>query len=263
MKRILGFLLLLLPFLATGQDEDFPARANTLVSDFTGTLAPGERDALERKLVAFDDSTSTQIAVVIISSVGNYDIADYSVQLFNRWKIGRQDKNNGVLVLVAKDDRKVFITTGYGIEGVLPDILCKRIVDQDIVPNFKVGSFYGGLEQGTNSIMSIVSGEFTADAYMKKGKQAKQFPWFFVLLFILIVFISVIANVRRVSRYASRNNLAFWAAWTLLNAAANRSRGSWGNFSGGSGWGGGGFGGGGFGGFGGGGSGGGGAGGSW
>lgn len=267
MKYILGFLFLLLPFLSKGQEADFPARANTLVTDFTGTLAPEERDALERKLVAFNDSTSTQIALVILRSTGNYEIADYSVQLFNRWKIGDQQKNNGILVLVAKEDRRVFINTGYGIEGVLPDILCKRIVDRDITPNFKAGKFFAGLEQGTNSIMSIVRGEFTAEAYMKRGAKSDKFPWFIVFIFILIIAISVLSSFSRVSRYARRNNLAFWAAWALLNAASNRSQGSWGNFSGGGwgggGFGGGGFGGGGFGGFGGGSSGGGGAGGSW
>lgn len=241
--------------------QDFPPRANTIVTDFTGTLSPDQLGSLEQKLVKFNDSTSTQIAVVVMRSVGDYDIADYSVQLFNQWKIGQASKNNGVLILVAKEDRKVHITTGYGMEGVLPDVLCKRIVTNDIVPKFKEGDFYGGLDQATNSIMSIVKGEYSADDYLKnKNSKPVIFPF---LMFALIMLIVLFSQFRRVSRYARTNNLAFWAAWALLNAATNRSRGSWGNFSGGSGWGGGGFGGGGFGGFGGGSSGGGGAGGSW
>jgi uncharacterized protein len=241
--------------------QEFPERATTLVSDFTNTLSAGEKKSLEQKLVAFNDSTSTQVAVVVMRSVGDYDIADYSVQLFNNWKIGQSSKNNGVLVLVAKDDRKVHITTGYGLEGVLPDILCKRIVSNDIVPHFKSGDFYGGLDAATNSIMSIVKGEYSADDYLKHKKEKPViFPF---LMFVFIMLIVLFSQFRRVSRYARTNNLAFWAAWALLNASTGRSRGSWGSFSGGSGWGGGGFGGGGFGGFGGGGSGGGGAGGSW
>ncbi len=247
--------LLLIPFFSFS--GDFPARSNTLVTDYTNTLNSEQRNALEQKLVAFNDSTSTQIAVVILSSVGSYDIADYSVQLFNQWKIGQEKKNNGVLVLVAKDDRKVWITTGYGIEGVLPDALCKRVIDRDIVPNFKQGDFYGGLDQGTNSIMSLVKGEFTADDYMQQRKE-KPVPWFAFVMFIVIFFIVIFSKILRTRRYASTNHLGFWAAWALLNAAASRSRGSWGGFSGG-----GGFGGGSFGGFGGGSSGGGGAGGSW
>src|SRR5204863_6551077 len=139
--------------------SDFPPRASTLVSDFTNTLSAEEKNSLEQKLVAFNDSTSTQIAVVVMGSVGGYDISDYAVQLFNQWKIGQEKKNNGVLIFVAKDDRKVWITTGYGLEGVLPDVLCKRIIEQDIVPNFKSENYYDGLDRTTSSIMSIVKGE--------------------------------------------------------------------------------------------------------
>ena len=252
------FLGLLIFFTHSLCAEDFPQRATTLVTDFTGTLSNEDKSSLESKLVTFNDSTSTQIAVVLIRSTGNYEIADYSVQLFNQWKIGQASKNNGILILVAVEDHKVWITTGYGIEGVLPDALCRRIIEQDIVPAFRRGDYNAGLEEGTNSIMSIVKGEFTADDYLKtKKKKPVFFPF---LMFLFVIFIIVISQFGRTRRYARKNNLAFWAAWALLNAASNRSRGSWGNFSGGGGFGGGG---GGFGGFGGGSSGGGGAGGSW
>ncbi len=240
--------------------QDFPERSGTLVTDYTSTLSSQELSGLERKLVAFNDSTSTQIAVVIMQSTGSYEISEYAVQLFNKWGIGQKKNNNGVLVLVAKQDRKVFINTGYGIEGALPDALCKRIVERDIVPNFKVGQFYEGVDAAVNSIMSLASGEFTADDYMKNSKQGDQPGWFMFFMIFLIFIIVMISKVKSVKRYARTNNLAFWAAWALLNAASNRSRGSWGHFSGGGGFGGGG---GGFGGFGGGSSGGGGAGGSW
>ncbi|HRH65033.1 MAG TPA: TPM domain-containing protein [Bacteroidia bacterium] len=258
------FFLLLLPFL--GLADDFPERSNRLVTDYTKTLTTEETGRLEQKLVAFNDSTSTQIAVVMMQSTGFYDISEYAVQLYNKWGIGQKDKNNGVLILIAKEDRKIFINTGYGMEGVLPDILCKRIIDRDILPNFKAGNYYEGIETGTNSVMSIVKGEYTADEYMKDhGK--KNPGWFMILMFFFIAGIVLFARVRYVKRYANMNNLAFWAAWALLNAAARKNSGSWNNFSGGSGWGGGGGGGwgggGGFGGFGGGSSGGGGAGGSW
>jgi uncharacterized protein len=257
-KNYFVFLFLLFAFAVHAQD--FPPRPNTLVSDFSKTLSPEQLSALERKLVAFDDSTSTQIAVVVMQSTGNYEIADYSVQLFNQWKIGQAKKNNGVLMVVALGDRKVWITTGYGVEGVLTDALSRRIIETDIVPAFRSGDYYRGIDASTTTIMRIVSGEFTADSYMKKSKEKPVlFPF---LMFLFIIIIIIISRVGRTSRYAKRNNLAFWAAWALLNAASSRTRGSWGGFSGGSGGGFGG-GGGGFGGFGGGGSGGGGAGGSW
>jgi uncharacterized protein len=254
---LITYSFILFPFLSFA--DDFPARSSRLVTDYTNTLSQDEQVSLEQKLVAFNDSTSTQIAIVILGSVGGYDIADYSVQLFNKWGIGQEKNNNGVLILVAKEDRKMWITTGHGIEGVLPDALCKRIVDQDIRPNFRNNDFYGGLDQATNSIMSIVKGEYTADDYVKRKNQ--NIPWFPFLIFIFIFFIVIISKISRTRNYARTNNLGFWAAWALLNAATNRSRGSWGGFSGGGGWGSGG--GGGFGGFGGGSSGGGGAGGSW
>jgi uncharacterized protein len=257
--RRLALVALLLPALAVLAD-DFPEKSATLVTDYAGVLEAGQRNRLEARLVDFDDSTSTQIAIVLLHSVGNYDIADYSVQLYNRWGIGSKKNNNGVLILVAVDDHKTFITTGYGIEGVLPDILCKRIVEDDMLPAFRSGDYYSGLADATQSIMDIVRGEYTADDYMKRSKGA---PFFFFFIGALIVLLILFSRYRSVRNYARRNNLAFWAAWMLLNEASRRSRGSWGGFHGGGGFGGGGFGGGGFGGFGGGMSGGGGAGGSW
>ena len=109
-KAIIFFFLFIQTVLGA---QDFPAKSGTLVTDYTSTLSTNELSGLERKLVAFNDSTSTQIAVVIMHSTGSYDISDYAVQLFNKWGIGQKKNNNGVLVLVAKDDRKVFINTGY------------------------------------------------------------------------------------------------------------------------------------------------------
>jgi uncharacterized protein len=260
MKRLLRLLVLFLPLLAAG--DDFPQRSSTLVTDFAEIISPQEKAQLEAKLVAFNDSTSTQLAVVIMRSTGGYEIADYAVQLYNKWGIGQSNKNNGVLLLVALDDRKVFITTGYGMEGVLPDALCKRIIERDIKPRFKSGDYFGGIDAATSSIIGITKGEYTADDFTKKKQQKGiLFP---LIMFIIIVAIVMGAKAANTSRYARMNNLSFWAAWALLNAAASRNRGSWNSFSGGSGgFGGGGFGGGGFGGFGGGMSGGGGAGGSW
>lgn len=256
-QQVLCLIFLLTAFSFACRADDFPERSSTIVTDYTNTLSSQEQQSLERKLVVFNDSTSSQVAVVIMGSVGNYDISEYAVQLYNKWGIGQKEKNNGVLILVAKEDRKVFITTGYGMEGVLPDALCKRIVNNDVLPNFKAGNYYDGIDAAVNSIMSIVKGEYTADEYMK-GKKEK-IPWFGILLAIIISIIVIISKIGSTRNYARRNNLGFWAAWALMNAAMNRGRGSWGGFSGGSG----GFGGGGFGGFGGGSSGGGGAGGSW
>ncbi|MFM7217176.1 MAG: TPM domain-containing protein, partial [Bacteroidota bacterium] len=241
LRRLILLLLHALPLLVAA--EDFPPRSTTLVTDFAGVLAAEQRQALEAKLVSFDDSTSTQVSIVLMTSIGSYEIADYAVQLYNKWGIGRKGKDNGVLILVAVKDKKVFINTGYGIEGALPDALCKRIVERDIVPHFKAGDYYGGLDAATTSIIGLVKGEFSADGYRTKNSK-KGSPLFFVLIALIIFVLVAVSSARRTRRYAQTNNLSFWAAWALLNAAANRSRGSWNHFSGGGGWsgGGGGFG---------------------
>lgn len=261
MKAILKlfFLLIVFPFLSFSQD--FPESPNPprLVTDFTGTLSANETELLENKLVAFNDSASSQIAIVIIHSTGIYEISDYAIQLGEKWGIGREGKNNGALILVAKDDRKVFIATGYGLEGAIPDALAKRIVETQIKPAFKQGNFYKGLDDATDTMIKLASGEYVADDVKEKIPKEIFLP---VLFFIIIFFLIIIYKTRSAKDYARVNGIDFWTAWTLLNATRSARGGTWGGFSSGRGWGGG-SGGGGFGGFGGGSFGGGGAGGSW
>ena len=244
---------------------DFPKRPDPprLVNDFTNTLSPNEIQQLEQKLVAFNDTTSTQIAVVILKSLDGYPASEYAFQLAQEWGIGQQKTNNGALLLISMGDRSMFIATGYGLEGVMPDALCKRIIENDIKPYFKEQQYYQGINVGTNQMIALVKGEYKASAPKKKGGQ---FPAFIIILIFFVIII--VMKVMGVRRYSSLNNIPFWAAWALINAAGARSRGRWNDFNGGSGGfggfgGGGSSGGGGFGGFGGGSFGGGGAGGSW
>jgi uncharacterized protein len=252
-------ILFLWCFLFTGAHaQELPPRPNPprLVNDFTNTLSAAETQSLERKLVDYDDSTSTQIAVVMLSSLDGYPIEDYAFSLGETWGIGEKGKNNGVLILIAKDDRKIFIATGYGLEGALPDGLVKRIVENDIKPYFKQGNYYEGINNGIDKIFQLAAGEYTADGETEPGIKFGVIVGAFVLIFIVMLLI----KISSVKRYAAINSIPYWTAWTLLNQARRSHPGSWGGFSGGS-WGGGG--GGGFGGFGGGSFGGGGAGGSW
>jgi len=241
---------------------DYPKRPDPprLVNDFTNTLSPSEQQQLENKLVAFNDSTSTQIAVVILKDIEGYPVSEYAFQLAEKWGIGQQKTNNGALLLISLNEHQLFIATGYGLEGVMPDALCKRIIENDIKPFFKEQKYYEGINAGTNQMIAIVKGEYKATPTKKKGDR---FPAFvLIIIFFVVVIIMKVSNVRR---YSSLNNIPFWAAWALMNAATARSRGGWSDFNGGSGGfgGGGSSGGGGFGGFGGGSFGGGGAGGSW
>lgn len=257
-QRKLKFTFCLLPFAfllsAFAADKDFPDPPDPprLVNDFGGFLSAGEIQRLENKLVAFDDSTSTQIAIVTLTSLGGYDIADYAPQLFDKWGIGRikDKKNNGVLILASKEERTVFINTGYGMEAIIPDAIAKRIVDNNIIPNFKQDNFYRGFDEATTVIMQLATGQFTADD-AGTGTN-KHFIILFIFLIIFFIVLSAILNKGKHYTYTGRGY----------------SKGGWGGpWMGGGGFGGGSWGGGrssgGFGGFGGGLSGGGGAGGRW
>lgn len=245
--------------------QDFPERPYPpkIVNDFASFLTGEEQQALENKLVQFSNETSTQIAIVVVPTLHGYDKAEYAFELGNKWGVGQKGKNNGILILVKPktntEKGEVFIATGYGLEGAVPDAITKRIVDNDILPYFRQNQYFAGLDNGVNTIISLTKGEYTADEYQKRTEGAGPFP--IIIVFILIIVVAIFSRIRRARHYAVGHNLPFWIAMGML-ANQNRSHGSFGNFSSGSG-GFGGFGGGGFGGFGGGSFGGGGAGGSW
>ncbi len=250
---------LLIGSLSYGQTQADNHKYNRLVNDFANILNDREESALEHKLVAYDDSTSTQIAVVTIESLNGNDIAGYSFQLAEKMGIGRKDKNNGILILVAMKEHKMFIATGYGMEGVVPDALAKRIVENYLKPNFRNNNFYKGIDEATSVIMGLASGEYSADQIKGTGKGYSVFILPLFLLFFFII--SSLSRYRRAkSSHLAGSDLSFLAFMLLMSNRGHSSGSGFGSFSSGSGSFGGG---GGFGGFGGGGFGGGGAGGSW
>jgi uncharacterized protein len=257
MKKIIILLIFTLSAYL-GFAQDFPAKSNKLVNDYTNTLNPEQVSQLEKKLIAFDDSTSNQVAVVILKSVGDYDINEYALELGRKWGIGGKEKNNGVILLIALGDRKMSIQTGYGLEGALPDIYTKRIIENDIKPFFKNGDYYNGIEAGTNSIISLIKGEYKNDS-PKKAKKSKGSAGFAVIIIIIII-----AMIIRKggggggSQVIGGRGVADALFWSMLLSGGGRNSGS--GFGGGFG---GGSSGGGFGGFGGGSFGGGGSSGSW
>lgn len=263
-KLILFVNLLLIGFVAFGQE--LPAKSSTLVTDYTHTLTDEQRGLLEAKLSQFNDSTSTQIAVVIIKSVGAYDINEFGQKLGRAWGIGEKGKNNGILVLVALGDRKVAISTGYGAEGAVPDITTHQIIENDITPRFKQGDYYGGLDDGTSKLMQYMKGEYKASKKPKQPSDGGSPIGFLIIIVVVILIIIFRARGGGGGHIIGGRGGAspFW--WFLGGAMLGRGSGGWGGFSdGGGGFGGGSSGGdsGGFGGFGGGDFGGGGSSGSW
>ena len=259
MKKILSIFISLLVCAVSFSQESFDPekllnqKPAQLVNDFTGTLTADQRQALENKLVAFNDSTSTQIAVVIIPSLNGNDISDFNVRLGRAWGVGGKEKNNGVILLIAKGDRKLNISTGYGVEGALPDITAKHIIDDVIVPNFKGDDYYRGIEEGSDAIIQAVKGEYAAPKnYGKKGTGGG--GKFIFIIIAIILFLVFSGGKGGGGSFMSRRGAMPFILGSLLGGGG-RGGGGWGGGGGGSS--------GGFGGFGGGSFGGGGASGSW
>lgn len=241
-------LVLLTLCIGTVWAQDFPATPNRLVNDYTNTLSASQVQQLEHKLVAFDDSTSTQIAVVMMQSTGQYDIADYGVRLAQRWGIGSKENNNGILLLVALGDRAVTIQTGYGVEGAVPDAIAYRIIENEIKPNFRQGDYFTGIDKATDALIAYTKGEYKAPPKKEDGGSG-----FGGLLILFIVIVVVVVLLGRGGGRGGGKVLGgrgasdvFW--WTLLSGMGRGGGGGFGGGFGGSGGGFGGFGGGGFGG---------------
>lgn len=250
-----SFLLAIIAIACTqGFAQTLPERPSPpkLVNDFAGVMQSSEVAALEQKLVAFNDSNSTQIAIVTLKSIEGYDIADYAFKLGEKWGVGQKGKDNGILIVVAPNDRKVFIATGYGAEEYVTDAMARRIIEQKFKPYFKNNNYYQGLEDGTNDIIDLLTGKFKAEPQETKGKHKGSFLRIIIIIIIIIVLIKIFGGGNRGGRTFNSSGPIFWGG------LGGFGRGFGGGSSGGFGGGGGGFGG-----FGGGSFGGGGAGGSW
>jgi uncharacterized protein len=233
------------------------------VNDLAGVLSKEQVAILEEKLVALDDSTSNQIAVVILKSLEGYDVQDYSNKLFRSWGIGNKKTNNGVLILASIDDRKVWIEVGYGLEGAIPDITASSIYRNELIPEFKQQNYFRGIDNAINALSKAAVGEYKTKRNKKNNREDGGGSILTFIFIIIVVFLILGVGGGRggggrgggmMSRRGAAN-VAEALLWSSLLGGNNRG--------GGFGGGGGGFGGGGFGGFGGGSSGGGGAGGSW
>lgn len=248
---------------ASAQQIDVIPPSGRWVTDHGDMLSAAEEQALTQKLQHYQDSTSTQIIVVTLPSLEGHEPADYAVALGRAWGVGQQGQDNGVVLLVSRDDREVYIATGYGLEGAIPDAIAARIVRNVIVPRFRQGNFYLGIDEAVDNLAAAATGEFSADQIRSPDREGEGVFGAATIFVLAIIFIFIINAIRHNRgggggdggrRYRSRRGGPPIIIWG-------------GGFGGGrgGGFGGGGFGGGGFGGFSGGGGsfGGGGAGGGW
>ena len=148
-----------LPFASAWADDVAVPMLGARVTDLTGTLTDAQTAALEQKLGAFEQQKGSQVAVLIVPTTQPETIDQYSIRVVDAWKLGRKKIDDGALLLIAKNDHQLRIEVGYGLEGVLPDAIANRIIDETITPYFKSGNFYGGIDAGITQMMSVIQGE--------------------------------------------------------------------------------------------------------
>lgn len=262
-----SILLILLFSVSLGVFAQFPAKPDKiyLVNDFAKILSSDQVNQLNNKLIDFRKKTSDEIVIVTVDDLEGYDKTQFAVELAHKWGIGQKGKDNGILILVKPKTNasrgEAYIAVGYGLEGVVPDAIAKRVVEFEMIPAFKAGDYNAGLVAATKVLMDITKGEYTADQYVesKGGDFAGLIP---LVIFIILFILFASKGKNRSTGIGSKSSLPWWTLMFLGSSmgGGRSSSSGWGSFNSG----GGSFGGGGFGGIGGGGGfGGGGAGGSW
>jgi uncharacterized protein len=180
---------------ARAQPANLPPKPNQYVTDQAGVLDPGTVEALNSQLDSFERETSNQIVVAIYPSLPpDTDIAQYATYTYHAWQIGQKGKDNGALLLVGISDRKMFIATGRGLEGALPDATCKNIIDDQIAPRFRSGDYNGGVVAGVNSIIAASKGEYKGNGttvYRHHHHADQGLPTWLVILIIIVIFIVI------------------------------------------------------------------------
>jgi uncharacterized protein len=185
MKKLFLFLLFISVSFAQPQLPELKSYAN----DLTGTLNPDQIGVLNNRLKTFDDSTSNQIVLLIVPTINDYPLEEYANEIATKNKIGTKKSDNGILFLIVKDDKKIRIEVGYGLEGALPDALASSIIRNVVVPNFKRNDYYSGISEGIDAIVQATKGEYKA---VEKKQSRNSFSGIITILIIIFFLISSI-----------------------------------------------------------------------
>lgn len=250
MKRILLFISFFVSLFATAQiDKAIPAKPSPpkLVNDFTnkdkqgnGFLTAGQAAELERKLVAYDDSTSNQIAIVIVEDLQGYDANQFATAIGDKWGVGgSKDYDNGIVILVStgggEGNRDAYIAVGRGLEGAIPDMTAGAIVDHELIPNFKEGNYYRGLDETVDALIKAAAGEYQAPQNYgsRNSGDWKGLSKAIVLIVVLLV-IFLVAGGGSGGGYVSRGGYTGWSGGSSGGWSGGSSSGGFGGFGGGS-----------------------------
>lgn len=225
-------MFLVLLSVSLSAEQPVPALSRR-VMDFTATLNPSQQSELENTLQSFEQTKGSQVAVLVVPTTQPESIEQYSIRVASQWKLGRKGVDDGVLFVVAKNDRALRIEVGYGLEGVLPDALCNRIIDGFVVPRFKEGDYYGGIREGVSRILGTVQGEPLPAPRSETGGSSPGMGALLFLILTVFILLQFVSRLFGISTGRSRRG-----GWTS-------GGGSFGGGGGGFGGGGGGFGGGG------------------
>ncbi len=240
-------------------DQIIRNKPNALVNDHAGVLQADEKQNLEKLLVAYDDSTSNQIAIVTVKTLDGRPIEETALSMYRSWGIGNKKTHNGVLILAAIEDRQIRIEVGYGLEGAIPDITANQIIRNDLAPNFRSEDYYQGFAKAAESLIKAAAGEYKAPAgYHQRNSSGGTMRLIAIIVIVILIIVFSSINRGGGGGFMSRRGYGpiIWpGGWSGGGGGGGWSGGGGGGWSGG--------GGGGFGGFGGGSSGGGGASGSW
>ena len=176
---------------ALGLSQNLPSEPVGHVNDFAKMLTSSERQQLEQKLRNYRDTTTTVISVATLDNLGGISIEEAATTLFNDWKMWEDNKDNGVLILIAQQERKMRIEVGYGLEGAIPDVMAGRIIREILTPSFKKSNYYGGLDRATSALIQLASGEFTGQLTQENSSEDNNTADFIIfLLFLFFVFYS-------------------------------------------------------------------------
>ena len=224
------YILIILLFYSTSFAQPEVPQLPNWANDFTNTLSPQELQQLNIRLKSYEDTTTNQLVSVMIASLDGYPLEDYSYSVAEKNKIGTKEKSNGVLFLVIKNDRKMRIEVGYGLEGVLPDALASSIIRNEVAPYFRKNEYYAGINSGIDAIIAAIGGEYKAD--FKEKSKGIGLSGIIIFLIVIFIIFSFIPKSRRIGR--SGGYIYHGGSWGS-GGFGGGSSGGFGGFSGGGG----------------------------
>ena len=236
MRKLVLLLLFIAPSTLFAQDF-LPDKPGGFVNDYADILTSSEERILEAKLSNYRDTTTNAIVVATIESLQGYPIEEVATNLFNKWDIQYENRANGVLLLVSENDRKIRIEVGYGLEGAIPDLIAGRIISEVITPQFRAGSYFGGIDLSTTALMQLAAGEYEGNLTRERDDEFDPFP---IVLFIIIMILLFTRRGRRRRSYGP-GGFIYWGGgggsnWGGGSSGGGFGGGSFGGFGGGGGF---------------------------